>query len=155
LYDAHRDRVYRLMVRMIGTADAADLTQQVFLQMLRSIGRFAGHAQFQTWLYRVAVNEALQHLRKSRRTKSCSLEHEVVDGSPTADRRSEHAELLEQALARLEPDLRCVFVLREVEGLPYHGIATALRINEGTVGSRLNRARRLLRHHLIELGWQP
>ena len=63
-------------------------------------------------------------------------------------------ELLEQALARLDPDLRAVFVLREVEQLSYRELAEALGINEGTVASRLNRARRLLKQYLTELGWE-
>ncbi|REJ68475.1 MAG: RNA polymerase sigma factor, partial [Planctomycetota bacterium] len=62
---------------------------------------------------------------------------------------------LERALARLEPDLRSTFLLREVEDLPYGEIALALDVPEGTVGSRLNRARRELKQHLLELGWEP
>jgi RNA polymerase sigma-70 factor (ECF subfamily) len=140
---------------MVGTADAADVTQQVFVQVLRTIGQFSGRSEFGTWIYRVAVNEALQHLRRKGRSKSRSLDYEVVDRAPPAVRRSEQAELLEHALSRLDSDLRCVFLLREVEDLPYHEIAAALNVAEGTIGSRLNRARVLLRKHLIELGWQP
>lgn len=155
LYEEHRSQVYRLMVRMVGVDDAADVTQQVFLQVLRKIGQFSGQSQFTTWFYRLAVNEALQHLRRRRRAKSGSLEYDVVDRSPSRTRQYEQAELLEEALARLDSDLRAVFLLREVEGLAYHDISVALDIAEGTVGSQLNRARRLLREHLIELGWQP
>jgi RNA polymerase sigma-70 factor (ECF subfamily) len=71
------------------------------------------------------------------------------------EERDEHKELLEQALARIEPDLRSIFVLREVEELSYREIAEAIEIPEGTVGSRLNRARRELQQHLAELGWEP
>lgn len=155
LYEEHRSRVYRLMVRMVGADDAADVTQQVFLQVLRKIGQFSGQSQFTTWLYRLAVNEALQHLRRRRRAKSSSLEYDVVDRSPPRVGRCEQAELLEEALARLDSDLRAMFLLREVEGLSYQEIAAAVGIAEGTVGSRLNRARQLLREYLIELGWQP
>ncbi len=155
LYEEHRGQVYRLMVWMVGTEDAADLTQQVFLQILRTIAQFSGRSQFGTWLYRVAVNEALQHLRRKGRAKMHTLEHDVVDRSPSCTQQSEEAELLEEALARLDSDLRALFLLREVEGLAYYDIAAALGIAEGTVGSRLNRARQLLREHLIELGWQP
>ena len=155
LYEEHRGCVYRLMVRMVGVQDAADVTQQVFLQVLRTIGQFSRRSKFRTWLYRLAVNEALQHLRRKERSKFLPLEHEIVDGSPTHTRRSERVELLEQALSRLDSDLRCVFLLREVDGLPYRDIAVALNVPEGTIGSRLNRARRLLRDHLTELGWQP
>jgi RNA polymerase sigma-70 factor (ECF subfamily) len=140
---------------MVGTADAADVTQEAFVKVLRTIGQFSGRSQFGTWLYRLAVNEALQHLRRKGRAKSYSLEHDVVDRSPSRIGRCEQTELLEKALAGLDSGLRAVFLLREVEGLAYHDIAAALDIAEGTVGSQLNRARRLLREHLIELGWQP
>jgi RNA polymerase sigma-70 factor (ECF subfamily) len=155
LYEEHRTQVFGLMVRIVGAEDAADLTQQVFLRVLRTIGKFSGRSQLRTWVYRVAVNEALQHLRRKGRAKVHTLEQDVVDRSPPRTQQSEEAELLEEALARLDSDLRALFLLREVEGLAYHDIALALDIAEGTVGSRLNRARRLLRQHLIELGWQP
>jgi len=155
LYEASHQNVYRLMVRMVGLQDAADLTQQVFLQAFRKINQFSGRAEFGTWIYRVAVNEALQHLRRSKRLRLRVLEQEPMDLSPDNQENIADKELLEQALGRLEPDLRCAFLLREVEGLSYNEIAEALQIPEGTVGSRLNRARRELKQHLIELGWEP
>lgn len=155
LYEASNQNVYRLMVRMVGFQDAADLTQQVFLQVFRRIGQFSGRAQIGTWIYRVAVNEALQHLRRSKRWRIRTLTQEPLDRSPDSCVNVDDKELLEQALGRLEPDLRSAFLLREVEGLSYSEIAEALEIPEGTVGSRLNRARRELKQHLIELGWEP
>jgi RNA polymerase sigma-70 factor (ECF subfamily) len=154
LYEEHRGRVYRLMMRMVGRKDAADMTQQVFVQVLRTIGQFSGRSQFGTWLYRLAVNEALQHLRKRKRARLQSLEYDVVDGSTAHTQRCDETDLLESALARLEPDLRAMFLLREVEGLSYQDIGAALDIPQGTVGSRLNRARHLLRAYLVDLGWQ-
>ena len=78
-----------------------------------------------------------------------------MDLSPDSFVNVDDKELLEQGLGRLEPELRSAFLLREVEGLTYSEIAEALEIPEGTVGSRLNRARRELKQHLIELGWEP
>ncbi len=155
LYDASHQNVYRLVVRMVGVQDAADVTQQVFLQAFRKIGQFSGRSQFGTWVYRVAVNESLQYLRKSKRSRMQSLEQEPTDRSPDGHKKIENQELLEQALAQLEPGLRSTFLLREVEGLSYGDIARAIEIPEGTVGSRLNRARRELKQHLVELGWEP
>ncbi len=155
LYEASNQNVYRLMVRMVGLQDAADLTQQVFLQVFRKIEQFSGQAHLGTWLYRVAVNEALQHLRRSKRLRLQVLEYEPMDDSSGRDKQIADEELLERALHGLEPDLRCAFLLREVEGLSYRQIADALQIPEGTVGSRLNRARRELKQHLLELGWEP
>ncbi len=155
LYELSHRQVYRLMVRMVGLQDAADVTQQVFLQVYRKIGQFAGHSKFETWLYRLAVNEALQHLRKGHRWKFQTLSREPMSHHEPEEERDEHKELLEQALARVEPELRSIFVLREVDGLSYREIAEAMGTPEGTVGSRLNRARRELRQHLADLGWEP
>jgi RNA polymerase sigma-70 factor (ECF subfamily) len=155
LYEISHRNVYRLMVRMVGPQDSADVTQQVFLQAFRKIGQFSGRSQFGTWIYRIAVNEALQHLRRSKRTRERALEHEPMDRSYDRHENVDDKELLERALVMLEPDLRSAFLLREVEGLSYGELADALQIPEGTVGSRLNRARRELRQHLIDLGWEP
>ena len=154
LYESAHQNIYRLMVRMVGLQDAADMTQQVFLQAFRRLDQFSGRSQFGTWIYRVAVNEALQHLRRSRRSRVGILEHEPMDSSPDSNENFGDKELLEKALARLDPVLRSAFMLREIEGLSYSEIAEALQIPEGTVGSRLNRARQELKRHLIELGWE-
>lgn len=155
LYDVSHQNVYRLVVRMVGIQDAADVTQQVFLQAFRKINQFSCQSQFGTWIYRVAVNEALQHLRRSKRSPVQELKQEPMDHSPAGHDNVEDKELLEQALGQLEPDLRSAFLLREVEELSYSEIAKALEIPEGTVGSRLNRARHELKQYLIKLGWEP
>lgn len=155
LYEATHENLYRLMVRMVGLQDAADVTQQVFLQVFRKIGQFSGKSQIGTWIYRVAVNEALQHLRRSKRSRQRVLEEEPVDRSADSHENVDDKELLERALGLLDPELRTAFLLREVEGLSYSDIANALQIPAGTVGSRLNRARRELKQRLIELGWEP
>jgi len=154
LYDACHQNVFRLTVRMVGLQDAADVTQQVFLQAFRSIGRFNGRSRFETWLYRLAVNESLQHLRRNRRWRHQALDWEPMDESPQRE-NIERKEVLEQALARIDPDLRWIFLLREIESLSYRDIAETLQIPEGTVGSRLNRARRELKQHLKKLGFEP
>lgn len=155
LYESFQCQVYRLMVRIVGWQDAEDLTQQVFLQLFRQIGQFAGHSKFETWLYRLATNEALQHLRRGKRWKFQPLMHEPMSQGKHEEDRNEEKEVLQLALARLEPELRFVFVLREVEGLSYRDIAETMGIPEGTVGSRLNRARHELQQHLADLGWEP
>lgn len=154
LYDSCHQIVFRLVVRMVGLQDAADVTQQVFLQAFRSINQFKGQSRFETWLYRLAVNESLQHLRRNRRWRHHALDWEPMDETHHGD-NVERKELLEHALARIDPELRSIFLLREVEGLSYRDIAEALQIPEGTVGSRLNRARRELKQHLSDLGFEP
>ena len=155
LYDSFGRMVYRLMARIVGLDEAPDLTQQVFLQVFRTIGQYSGRGRFDRWLYRLAVNEAYQHLRRKRRRRQHSLAYEPVDESARGDERIERKDLVQQALARLDPELRSICVLREIEELSYREIAETLDIPEGTVGSRLNRARRELKEHLINLGWEP
>lgn len=156
LYEETHVKIYRLMVRMVGVQDAADVAQQAYLQAFRKIGQFSGQSRLGTWLYRLAVNEALQHLRqKKKRRATPSLEYEPVDRAASHEKTTELAEDLQTALADLDPELRTIFLLREVEELPYTAIAEVLEIPEGTVGSRLNRARKELQHRLTQRGWGP
>jgi RNA polymerase sigma-70 factor (ECF subfamily) len=155
LYESFHRGIYRLIVRMVGIDAAPDVTQQVFLQVFRRIDQFSGRGRFDRWLYRVAVNEAYQHLRRKRLRRHHSLVYEPMDESTGGDERAEQKELMEQALARLDPELRSICLLREIDELSYREIAETLKIPEGTVGSRLNRARRELKKHLINLGWEP
>ena len=145
LYDQHSPQVYRLMHRMVGPQHADDLTQQVFLRVLKTISQFRGQSAFSTWLYRLASNEALQFLRRTKRRHTQVLLADPADDRPSDERRLDDRDMLEHALAQLDPDHRAVFLLREVEHQSYYEIAMALDIAEGTVASRLNRARRLLR----------
>jgi len=100
------------------------------------------------------VNEALQHIRRHGREKTQTLGHDPADRVQEHSGRLEQRDLLDQALARIDPELRSLFLLREVEGLSYAELAEAVAIPAGTIGSRLNRARRELKHHLSDLGWR-
>lgn len=154
IYERCVRRVFGLAVRMVGREDAADVTQQSFLQLYRQLDQFRGGASFETWLYRVVVNESLQHLRQRKRKTNERLVAEPSDQRVTSGHRMEQAELLELALQRLDPELRSLFLLREREGLSYRELADTLGIPEGTIGSRLNRARQELQQHLRGLGWE-
>jgi RNA polymerase sigma-70 factor (ECF subfamily) len=154
LYDACSERVYALMVRIVGVQNAADVTQQVFLRVFKKIDNFQGHSRFETWLYRLATNEAYQFLRKERRWKHAPLGHDPRDGQTSVEHINQEKELLEEALRRVDVELRTIFLLREVEELSYQELAEVLKISEGTVASRLNRARRTLRSVLTDLGWE-
>lgn len=154
LYESCRQLVFNLTVRMVGHQDAGDVTQMVFMQAFRSLEKFSGKSKFETWLYRLAVNESLQFLRRNRRWPKNSLEWEPMDDANRTD-HLERKELLEKALAQIDPELRSIFLLRELESLSYAKIAEVLEIPEGTVGSRLNRARRDLQKRLTELGFEP
>lgn len=155
LYDRCHRRLFGLLVRMVGHQNAPDLLQQVFLQLYVKIGQFSGRARFETWVYRLAINECLQFRRRRARTHYDMPADEPIDPSGDHTERAQQQELMERALSQLAPDLRAIFVLREVDGLSYREIAAALEIKQGTVGSRLNQARAQLRKHLVELGWKP
>jgi RNA polymerase sigma-70 factor (ECF subfamily) len=154
LYDHCNPRVFRLAVSMVGAQEAGDLTQQVFLRVYHTIHQFSGRSGFETWLHRLTVNECLQFLRYAKRRPHEALDHEPAAQSPGVSREIQAREMLQLALQRLDPDLRAVFLLREVEGLGYGELARALEISEGTVASRLNRARSKLREYLLDLGWE-
>ena len=154
IYQATGERVYRLMVRMVGRQEADDLTQQVFLQAFRKMGQFNGQSKFETWLYRLATNEALQSLRKSKRhaTQELLSEPAVIFDNPVE--AAEDIRLVQHALGQLSPELRAIISLKEDSGLSYQEIAEAIGVPEGTVGSRLNRARRELRAILERNGFE-
>lgn len=155
LYEACMPRVYRLAIRLVGPQDAADVTQTVFLQAFSRLDQFQGAARFETWLYRLAVNEALQFLRRQKRHRSVPLETEPSAKSDRSRPALEARELLDLAFAQIDPDLRAIFLLRESEQMSYEEIAETLEIPAGTVGSRLNRARKQLESVLSRLGWAP
>ena len=154
LYEQCSDDVYGLMIRMVGRQDADDLTQQVFLTMFRKLHQFNGQSKLETWLYRLATNEALQHLRRTKRRSTAPLvgEPEVSDADPIV--ANEEVQLIEKAMLCLEPELRAILLLKEQQNLSYREIAESTGIPEGTVGSRLNRARKELREVLAKLGWE-
>ncbi len=144
IYERTSHRVFRLMVRMVGRQDSEDLTQQAYVKAFARLGQFEGSAKFETWLYRLATNEALQHLRRERVRKTVPMETEPVTAQAESFEGDDLSQRLQLALSQLEPDLRTIISLKEDGGLSYREIAEAMRIPEGTVGSRLNRARREL-----------
>ena len=125
----------------------------VYLQVFQRVGQFRGDSAFTTWLYRLTVNEAMQHLRRERSRRTRLLNLDPQDEQPNRGDQVEARELLACALEKIDPELRSVFLLREVERLSYSEIAAALEIPMGTVASRLNRAREELQDHLRKLGW--
>ncbi len=153
MYERSSDKVYALMVRIVGRQDADDLTQQVFLQVFRKLHQFSGQSKLETWLYRLATNEALQHLRRRKRREVQPLLVEPAIREPDPIIQNEDVMMLESALAQLDPELRAILSLKEEQNLSYQDIAQSLAIPEGTVGSRLNRARKELRQALTKLGW--
>lgn len=165
LVEAHQSKIYSLCYRMTGNAeDAADLTQEVFLSAWRSLSRFQEQSSFGTWVYRMATNASIDFLRREKRRQVLSMTMEEDSEERQAqvpDERYSPHRLLEQkearqavadALAALSPEHRQALVLREMEGLSYQEIGQLLDLEEGTVKSRIARARLALRDFLIKSG---
>ncbi len=181
LYDRHRARIYQLGCRYLNDpSEAEDLVQQVFIKAYEGAAKFRGQAQVSTWLYRIAVNAALERRRKRRTVgiddvhplggdalgSTVNLDAEVrsgwshrpamagadFDADPlqAAERRSLH-DRLNEALDELSPSQRLAFVLRHWEGMSIREIAEVLGAAEGTVKSHLFRAVRTLRVELADL----
>jgi RNA polymerase sigma-70 factor, ECF subfamily len=150
IYRQHAPRLYSLAVRMSGsTADGEDLLQEIFLQAHRKLASFKGDAALGTWLYRLAVNYCLDHVR-SRRARmdkiTDSLDPEPDAVQPTAARQTPIARLdLERALAQLPDGCREAFVLHDVEGFDHKEVGELLGIAEGTSKSQVFKARMKLR----------
>lgn len=152
IYEHLYPRVGSLVARIVGREVAEDVTQDVFIHVFGKLHTYQSASSFATWVYRVAVNDALQHLRRERRRKTVGLQ-EVADGHetvPDLDKR----DIVEVALGRIDAELRVILQLKEVDSLAYEQIAEVLGIPTGTVGSRLNKARRELRDQLLRLGWE-
>jgi len=151
LYERCGDRIYRLLLRMTHNADdAADLAQDTFIRAYERIGTFGGTSSLTTWVYRIAVNEALQFLRR-RRTRDRAAIRVSEDVPPAApDARIDTKLDVTDALTRIPDDDRALLVLRYVEGLSYNEMAEVVNKPPGTIASGLNRARQLLRDAMKE-----
>ena len=160
-------RIYTLALRMTGSReDALDLAQDAFFQAWKALPTFQGESSFATWLYRLATNLCLDHLRtQKRRTQSMgpalSLDDEENGPVQVADQqlqpqeaveRSERRRALERGLGSLPDHHRQVLIMRELSGLSYQEIAQVLDLDLGTVKSRIARARLSLRKILLEDG---
>lgn len=152
IYERACGFVYTLAFRVTRRKhDAEEVTQDVFVKLHGSLPGFKFEASFKTWLYRVVMNTALNHVKKMNRTASREIEQEEgIAGAiqeSDAGRKLEADETerkLKELLEQLNPDQRACIVLREIEGMDYQGIAVTLGININTVRSRLKRAREAL-----------
>src|SRR5919106_5423666 len=152
---AHVDAVVRRLVG--GDVDlAADIAQEVWIQIFRALPSFRGDAQFGTWAHRIAVNRTLNALRRTKRM--ASVEVDVEDDTASVEPDAERALLaasIEEAAAKLSPGARTVFLLHDVEGYTHEEIAAELGITAGGSKSQLFKARaklRVLLAHLVDNG---
>ena len=141
LYAQTSQRIFSLLVRMTHDLDVAlDLAQETYCQAFTHMSGFDGRSSVGTWLYRIAINAALQfHRKKTPRTGPTAAirERPESDGNGKLEARMD----VETALGRLDADDRIILILRYQEGMDYRRIAEVLECPSGTVASRLNRAR--------------
>jgi RNA polymerase sigma-70 factor (ECF subfamily) len=146
----HQDGVFGFVFRMVGSRDEAmDLTQDSFLKAWQALPGWRPEARFRTWLLQIARNASLDVLRRRSLATFVPIDEalELPGAGPTPETQAAIAQdlrLLEAALLRLQPDHREVLLLRELEGLSYEEIASVLGVAEGTVKSRIGRARAAL-----------
>lgn len=157
----HQQRAYAVALGVLRNPDdAKDVVQEGFIKAYRNLDRFQGQSSFYTWIYRIMMNAAIDHLRR-RRSRSREtvgfddrLAHEdpddnnailpqLLEANPAKNLgRHELAAQMNQALGQLSPDHRAILVMREVEGMSYKDMAKTMRCAKGTVMSRLFHARR-------------
>jgi RNA polymerase sigma-70 factor (ECF subfamily) len=165
LVETHRDRVYNITFRMLGNrAEAEDVAQEVFIAVFKTIQDFRAESKFSTWLYRIAVNHCKNRIKYLSRRHD--RDREEIDESqhgpgingtiggplPSSPQKAlesaQMEKLMQDAIANLEDDQRIVVVLRDVEDLSIEEICEITGLPDGTVKSRLHRARLVLRKRL-------
>lgn len=144
LFTAHRDGVFRYLCRIVGHEDARELTQEVFLRVARAAAPDSGESGRRAWLFRIARNLALNHVRDDRR-RGTTVELTTDAAAPATQAL---ATALREALDQLSAVDRDVFLMREAGGLSYDEISFACQLTPDAVRSRLHRARQLLRSAL-------
>lgn len=169
LVTEHQSLVYNLALRTLGNAhDAEDMAQEAFIRAYSSLDKFRGDSKFSVWLYRLTSNICIDFLRSKNRRPTSSLtamgENNEAEEIPIIDEKSspqtiletrEMRESLNRGLDTLSYEYREILILREIEGLSYDEIAEKLKIEAGTVKSRIFRARKKLCEFLEQDGNIP
>lgn len=154
----HQDRLYDFCFRMLADKDeAADLVQEIFVSVHQNLRKFREDSRVSTWLYRIGKNHCLNRLKylqrrgRGRSTEMSDVEESALAASMRGPQRPDEAldsaherQRVQRAIARLEPEQRMLVVLRDIEGLTYDEIMDITELAEGTVKSRLHRAREKL-----------
>jgi RNA polymerase sigma-70 factor (ECF subfamily) len=166
LFDRYHRRAYGLAFGVVRNPDdALDVVQDAFIKAHRYLDKFEGNSSFYTWLYRIVMNLAIDHLRKHRRVRPVELDEQRLDegaddsllprilgGNPgRALLDKEIRARIDVALGELSENHRAVLVMRELEGLSYEEMAQAMACSKGTIMSRLFHARKNMQKRLVDL----
>ncbi len=165
LVHKYYSKIYALTYNMTGNnTDAEDVTQEVFIKAHKNLGRFKGRSSFYTWIYRIAINHTINHLK--RRNRHCQYSLDDVDSGIERDpafleltsesepfRNADLSEIqkkLNESIQQLSDKHKAVVVMHDVEGIPHEKIAKIMNCSTGTVRSRLFYARKQLQSYLEE-----
>ena len=166
LFERYNRRAYTLALGVVRNSDdALDLVQDAFIKAHRHMARFEGNASFYTWLYRIVMNLAIDHLRKQRRQQPVELDEaapgdvlddsllpKILGGNPGRALMDKQIRArIDAALDQLSDNHRAVLVMRELEGMTYEDMATAMDCSKGTIMSRLFHARKNMQRQLVDL----
>lgn len=156
----YEQTIFNFAFKMCRNRDKAEhAMQETFVSMIKNIGQFSGNSKLSTWLYTVVSNHCLMLARKNKKHEYTSLDDEEVSVDPksiadwkvTPEKVTENNELrdvLDEAIKKLSPDYRAVFLLRDIEGLSTEETAKVMELSIPAVKSRLHRARAFLRNEL-------
>ena len=171
LFERYHRRAYALAFGVLRHADdALDVVQDAFIKAHKYLDKFEGNSSFYTWLYRIVMNLAIDHLRKHRRVKPVELDESRIEsdagdntllpkllgGNPGRALMDKQIRTrIDQALEELSENHRAVLVMRELEGMSYEEMAQAMNCSKGTIMSRLFHARKNMQKRLIDLIENP
>jgi len=149
VYRTHVAKIHSLTRRMLGSHEADEVTQDIFVRTWQKLGQFRGDSAFSTWLHRLAVNVVIERRRSfAIQRERMSDDPAALDFVTVAPARADLTVDFEQAIEQLPPGAREIFVLHDVEGYKHREIAARLHITSGTSKRQLHRARMLMRKHL-------
>lgn len=162
IVETWQDLVYNTAIGILQNAeDAEDVTQETFMQVFESVSSFKGESKFSTWLYRITVSKAMDHIRKKKRKKRFAFIQSLYgkNDKPVIDppdffhpgvsmENKENAAALFKAVEQLPPNQKIAFVLNKVEGLSYVEIGDVMKISDSAVDALLHRARANLKRIL-------
>ena len=149
LYRTHVGKIHSLTRRMLGSHEADEVTQDIFVRTWQKLGQFRGESAFGTWLHRLAVNVVIERRRSfATQRERMSDDPTALDYVTVAAHRADLTVDFEAAIERLPAGAREIFVLHDVEGYKHREIAAMLDITSGTSKRQLHRARMLMRKHL-------
>lgn len=161
LIENHERFVYNIVYRITGNfEDARDISQEAFIKAFKNFSSYDESSAFSTWLYRIAVNTAIDHVRKKKRENNVSLEDYITEEKTESHKSSVEEKVISkegvsnimEAVNSLDEDFKTVIVLRDIEGMEYSQISEITGCPVGTVKSRLSRARGKLRQIINKNG---